>query len=61
MEVGIVGLPLCGKTTLFKALTGNKIPVKDKEINMGAALVPDERVDALAAVFKSKKSGLCIH
>ncbi|HOP45392.1 MAG TPA: redox-regulated ATPase YchF [Coprothermobacter proteolyticus] len=55
MEVGIVGLPLCGKTTLFKALTGNKIPVKDKEINMGAALVPDERVDALAAVFKSKK------
>lgn len=55
MEVGIVGLPLCGKSTLFKALTGNKVPVRDKEINMGAALVPDERVDALAAVFKSKK------
>lgn len=55
MEVGIVGLPLSGKTTLFKALTGNKVPVKDKEINIGAALVPDERVDALAEVFKSKK------
>jgi len=38
MEVGIVGLPLCGKTTLFKALTGNKIPVKDKEIKHGGCI-----------------------
>ncbi len=59
MEIGIVGLPQVGKTTLFNLLTqagastgfGNK----DKA-NVGVANVPDERIDYLAGIYKPKKT-----
>lgn len=58
MEVGIVGLPVSGKTTLFSTLTGlthaphggGKI-----EVHHGVVKVPDERLNQLTAIFNPKK------
>ena len=59
MDLGIVGLPLCGKTTVFNALThghaetgGHRAGV---ETHIGVVKVPDERLSKLAAQFQSKK------
>jgi ribosome-binding ATPase YchF (GTP1/OBG family) len=60
LEVGIVGLPNAGKTTLFNALTqaGAEITayatVSDKS-NVGMATIADERLEQVAAVVKAKK------
>jgi ribosome-binding ATPase len=60
LEVGIVGLPNAGKTTLFNALTqaGAEITayatVSDKS-NVGMAAIADERLDRVAEVVKAKK------
>jgi ribosome-binding ATPase YchF (GTP1/OBG family) len=60
LEVGIVGLPNSGKTTLFNALThaGAEITayasVTDKA-NVGMATIADERLDRLAALVHAKK------
>lgn len=49
MKIGIIGLPLVGKSTVFQALTGS--PGK-----IGVALVPDERVDKLSSLFRPRKT-----
>jgi ribosome-binding ATPase YchF (GTP1/OBG family) len=49
LEVGIVGLPGAGKTTLFTALTKAGGGEYGKT-NVGMAHVADERLDALARV-----------
>ena len=60
LQVGIVGLPNSGKTTLFNALThaGASITayasVTEKP-NVGVAAVPDERLDDVARVVGSRK------
>jgi ribosome-binding ATPase YchF (GTP1/OBG family) len=60
LEVGIVGLPNSGKTTLFNALThaGAEITayasVADKP-NVGMAAIADDRLDRLAALVHAKK------
>ena len=60
LEVGIVGLPNSGKTTLFNALTraGAEITayasVSDKA-NVGMATIADERLDGLAALVSARK------
>jgi GTP-binding protein YchF len=60
MKIGLVGLPLTGKTTFFNLLTG---AAKDSESSSyaksgaleGTARIPDERIDFLAGIYKPKK------
>ncbi len=56
---GFVGLPNAGKSSLFNALAGGgalaaPYPFATKDPNVGRARVPDARLDALAAMSKSK-------
>ncbi|MCX6720998.1 MAG: redox-regulated ATPase YchF [Candidatus Staskawiczbacteria bacterium] len=60
LSIGIVGLPNVGKSTLFKTLTKKEVlianyPFATIDPNVGVVLVPDERVDKLAELSKSKK------
>ncbi|MEK9170859.1 MAG: redox-regulated ATPase YchF, partial [Patescibacteria group bacterium] len=60
LKIGIVGLPNVGKSTLFKALTREKVnvanfPFATIDPNIGIVKVPDERLDRLAEISKSKK------
>ncbi len=51
MQIGLVGLPLSGKTTLFNALTGQQeatgFSTGKKEKHLAIVKVPDERLDQL--------------
>lgn len=60
MKVGIVGLPNVGKSTLFKALTRSPVDINNYpfctiEPNVGVVKVPDDRLNKLAEMSKSKK------
>jgi ribosome-binding ATPase YchF (GTP1/OBG family) len=49
LDVGIVGLPGAGKTTLFTALTGVS-PTTYGQEHVGIASIPDERLEPIAQV-----------
>lgn len=52
LQVGIVGLPNAGKTSLFRALTRAETTGRD---NVGMAAVPDDRLRRLAETVGAKK------
>jgi len=60
LSIGIVGLPNVGKSTLFETLTRKQVdranyPFCTIDPNVGVVAVPDERVDRLAELTKSKR------
>lgn len=60
VRIGLIGLPMTGKTTFFNLLTrvgeNLKNPSRGRtESNIGIARIPDARVDYLAKIYKPKK------
>lgn len=59
-KIGIIGLPNVGKSTLFQALTRKQVDVANYPFctidpNVGVVEVPDERLQKLSEISKSKK------
>src|SRR4051812_7423699 len=61
MEIGIIGLPNSGKTTIFNALTRSQTATTafssgQLEVHTAVVDVPDDRVDRLTEMFKPKRT-----
>ncbi len=61
MQIGIIGLPNAGKSTIFNALTSGHAPAADYPFttinpNIGIISIPDRRVVRLAEIYKPRKA-----
>ncbi len=60
LNIGIVGLPNAGKSTIFNALTAQKVPAEafpfcTIDPHTGIVFVPDPRMARIADIYKSEK------
>jgi GTP-binding protein YchF len=62
MQLGIIGLPASGKSTLFKVLTGSDFPAKEwsgagrVQVQTAVADLPDHRLEALSEMQRPRKT-----
>src|SRR5438876_4896495 len=59
MQLGIVGLPFSGKSTLFQAITKTHLDpaaMAKTDVHLGIVKVPDERLDRCSAIFSPKST-----
>lgn len=60
IKLGIIGLPRSGKSTIFRALTGDSGDTETSHLRrmdqIGVVSVPDERVDILSSMYRPKKT-----
>lgn len=61
MNIGLAGLPMSGKTTVFNTATRLSAQVRDylsqsDEVNTGIIKVPDSRIDKLVEMFKPRRT-----
>ncbi|NLK33838.1 MAG: redox-regulated ATPase YchF [Gracilibacteraceae bacterium] len=61
MKIGLVGLPLVGKTTFFNLLTNAHAEISSfasgkVASNIGSSKIPDYRIDFLSNLYKPKKT-----
>lgn len=60
MKLGLIGLPLSGRSTIFSALTGargeDSLKTSRKDQRIGTVRVNDDRVDFLCEMYKPKKT-----
>lgn len=59
MKIGLVGMPACGKTTIFNAVSGARGEVGafhlGVDVNHAVAKVPDPRLEKLAAIINPQR------
>ena len=63
MRVGLIGLPMSGKTTFFRLLTNSKesgggFAQGKMGAEVGVAKIPDKRIDFLSDMYKPRKTTL---
>lgn len=61
MKLGLVGLPMSGKSTIFNALTGQDRPPTmalpgQLNVDLATVDVPDPRLDALSEIFEPERT-----
>lgn len=56
MDIGIIGLKMAGKSTLFSSFVGLGASKDGTRSNMGIVNVPDERLDELSEFYNPQKT-----
>ena len=57
MQLGIIGLPMVGKSTLFQLLSENQgKQITTGKTNTAMARIPDERIDFLSEHYQPRKT-----
>jgi ribosome-binding ATPase YchF (GTP1/OBG family) len=59
MQIGIVGLPFSGKSTLFQTITKTQLDshaLAKTEARLGIVKVPDARLEKCSAIFSPKST-----
>ncbi|HQA69067.1 MAG TPA: hypothetical protein PK801_12140, partial [Aggregatilineales bacterium] len=60
MKLGVIGLPMSTKSTIFNALTGREVPARlsapgKLEVQLAVVDVPDPRLDAMAEIYDPER------